>query len=102
VVTIAGFAFSYIAGLSIGRFTALLPLLLTAFAVTRGRPPLLQAAAHATAIALYILMAWIVAEQVHYWGIQFELPLCLVAYAAAATIPPKSIRSPTGKSEATD
>jgi hypothetical protein len=89
VATICGFAFSYIAGFSIGRFTPLLPLLVTAYAVTRERSPVLQAAAHFAAIGLYIFMAWIAAEQVHYWGIQFELPLCLVAYAAAALFPPR-------------
>jgi hypothetical protein len=94
VATICGFAFSYVAGFSIGRFTALLPLLLTAYAVTRERSPVLQAAAHFAAIALYIVVAWIVAEQVNYWGIQFELPLCLVAYAAAAMFPPgRALRS---------
>ena len=38
----------------------------------------------------------IVAEQVHFWGIQFMLPLCLVAYAAALIFPPgrKPAQSP--------
>jgi hypothetical protein len=101
VATTCGFAFAFLTGFSIGRFISVLPLVVTAFAVTRDRPLLLQLAAQIVALAVYVLLAWIVFEQVHFWGIQIELPLCLVAYAAAATIPPKSIRSPTGKSEAT-
>ena len=88
VATVSGFTFSFLAGFSIGRFTAVLPLIVTAFAVTRDRDPRLQLAAQAVAIGIYVLLAWIVAEQVHFWGIQFELPLCLVAYAAALAFPP--------------
>ena len=39
-------------------------------------------------IGIYILLAWILAAQVGYWGIQLELPLCLAAYAAALIFPP--------------
>jgi hypothetical protein len=88
VASTCGFAFAFLTGFSIGRFISLLPLLVTAFAVTRDRPPWLQLAAQLAAIGLYVLLAWIVAEQVHFWGIQIELPLCLVAYAAAAIFPP--------------
>ena len=89
VATVAGFAFSFLSGLSIGRFTALLPLVVTAFAVTRDRNPRLQLAAQAAAIGIYILLAWIIAAQVGLWGIQIELPLCLVAYATALIFPPR-------------
>jgi len=102
VATTCGFAFAFLTGFSIGRFISVLPLVVTAFAVTRDRPPLLQLAAQIVALAVYVLLAWVVFEQVHFWGIQIELPLCLVAYAAAATFPPKSVRSPVGISEATD
>ena len=88
VATVGGFTFSFLAGFSIGRFTALLPLVVTAFAVTRDRDPRLQLGAQAIAIGIYVLLAWIIAEQVHFWGIQFELPLCLLAYAAALVFPP--------------
>jgi hypothetical protein len=88
VATVAGFTFSFLSGFSIGRFTALLPLVVTAFAVTRDRNPRLQLAAQGAAIGIYILLAWILAEQVGYWGIQLELPLCLVAYATALIFPP--------------
>jgi hypothetical protein len=88
VATVSGFTFSYLSGFSIGRFTALLPLIVTAFAVTRDRDPRLHLAAQAAAIAIYVLLAWILAEQVHFWGIQIELPLCLVAYSAALIFPP--------------
>lgn len=88
VASTCGFAFAFLTGFSIGRFISLLPLVVTAFAVTRDRPPLLQLAGQLTAIGLWVLLAWIVDEQVHFWGIQIELPLCLVAYAAATIFPP--------------
>jgi hypothetical protein len=88
VAVIGGFLFSYLAGFSIGRFTALIPLLVTAFAVTHGRAARLQVAAQVAAILIYLLFAWLIAEQVHYWGIQFELPICLLAYALALSFPP--------------
>ena len=86
--TVGGFTFSFLSGFSIGRFTAVLPLIVTAFAVTRDRNPRLQLAAQAAAIGVYVLLAWILAEQVGYWGIQIELPLCLIAYTAALIFPP--------------
>src|SRR3979490_409794 len=73
VATIGGFTFSFLSGFSIGRFTAVLPLILTAFAVTRDRDPRLQLLAQAAAIGTYVLLAWIFAERVGYWGIQLEL-----------------------------
>lgn len=85
--TLSGFGFAFVTGFSIGRFVALLPLLLTAFAVTYGRPRVLQAAAYGAAIAIYIALTWLLAEQVHFWGIQIELPLCLMAYLIAALSP---------------
>jgi len=94
--TTCGFAFAYLSGFSIGRFIAVLPLVVTAFAVTRDRPPLLQLAAQIAAIATYVLLAWIVDEQVHFWGIQIELPLCLVAYALAAIFPPRRAQASMG------
>lgn len=89
VATVSGFTFSFLSGFSIGRFTAVLPLVVTAFAVTRDRNPRLQLAAQAVALGIYVLLAWILAGQVGYWGIQLELPLCLVAYAAALIVPPR-------------
>ena len=88
VATVGGFTFSFLSGFSIGRFTAVLPLVVTAFAVTRDRAPRLQLAAQAAAIGIYVLLAWLIPERVGYWGIQFMLPLCLVAYAAALIVPP--------------
>jgi len=88
IATVSGFFFSFLAGFSIGRFTAILPLVVTAFAVTQYRGPRLQLPALTAAIGIYVLLAWIFAEQVHFWGIQLELPLCLVAYAAALIFPP--------------
>lgn len=89
VATVGGFTFSFLSGFSIGRFTAVLPLLVTAFAVTRDRNPRLQLAAQGAAIGIYLLLAWIIPEQVGYWGIQLELPLCVLAYAAALIFPPR-------------
>jgi hypothetical protein len=89
IATVSGFTFSFLAGFSVGRFTAVLPLVVTAFAVTRYRDPRLQLAAQAAAIGVYVLLAWILAEQVHFWGIQFMLPVSLVAYAAAVVFPPR-------------
>jgi hypothetical protein len=86
VATVGGFTFSFL--FSIGRFTSVLPPMVTAFAVTRDRNPRLQLAAQAVAIGIYVLLAWILAEQVGSWGIQLELPLCLVAFAAALIFPP--------------
>ena len=64
LVTI-GFVVSFVGGFSIGRFSAVLPLLLTAFAVTYGRALWLQVAAYLAAI-LYVLFAWVIPDQVHY------------------------------------
>lgn len=88
IATVSGFTFSFLAGFSIGRYTAVLPLVLTAFAVTRHRDPRVHLAAQAAAIGVYVLLAWILAEQVHFWGIQIEIPLCLAAYAVALAFPP--------------
>ena len=88
LATVGGFTFSFLSGVSIGRFTAVLPLVLTAFAVTRDRPRRLQLAAQAAAIGIYVLLAWILAEQIGFWGIQLMLPLCLAAYAVALIFPP--------------
>jgi hypothetical protein len=88
IATVGGFTFSYLAGFSIGRFTALLPLVITAFAVTQYRDPRLQLVAQAAALGIYVLLAWVLAEQVHFWGIQFDLPICLITYAAALVFPP--------------
>jgi hypothetical protein len=97
IATLGGFVFSFIAGFSLGRFTALLPLLLTAFAITFGRAALLLPAAQAAAIGIYVLLAWLIPEHVGYWGIHIELPLCIVAYGIAFLAPPRArLTSPTG------
>ncbi len=103
VATLGGFVFSFIAGFSIGRFTALLPLVLTAFAVTYGRSARLQLTAHATAVGLYIVLAWVIPERVGFWGmrvgfwgIHIELPLCAIAYTIAFLYPPHASRTNPG------
>jgi hypothetical protein len=94
VATLGGFVFSFIAGFSVGRFTALLPLVLTAFAVTYGRGLRLRLAAYATAVALYILLAWLIPERVGYWGIHIDLALCAIAYGIAFLRPPPAAARP--------
>src|SRR5207248_10154895 len=82
LATVGGFTFSFLAGFSIGRFTAVLPLMITAFAVTRDRDRRLQLAAQVVAIGIYVLLAWILSEQLGRWGTQLGLPPCLLASAA--------------------
>jgi len=94
IATVAGFSFSFLSGFSVGRFTAVLPLVVTAFAVSRDRDRRLQLAAQAAAIGIYIVLAWIFAAEVGYWGIQLELPLCLAAYATALIFPPRRKAAP--------
>src|SRR2546428_14148118 len=64
VATVGGFTFSFLAGFSIGRFTAVLPLVITAFAVTQYCDPRLQLAEQAAAIRIYVHLAWLFARQV--------------------------------------
>jgi hypothetical protein len=87
VATLGGFAFAFITGFSIGRFVAVFPLLVTAYAVTYGRGYLLQVAGFAVAVGLYIILAWLI--PVHYWGIHIETPICAIAYAIAFLRPPR-------------
>jgi uncharacterized membrane protein YczE len=98
VVTVIGFVISFAGGFTIGRFSSLLPLLLTAYAVSRFHPIALQLAAWLLAVLLYVMFAWLIPEQVHYWGIQIELPITLLAYAVAFLLPPRSVQpAATGK-----
>jgi hypothetical protein len=98
LVTVIGFAISFAGGFSIGRFSSLLPLLLTAYAVTRFRTIALQLVAWLAAVLLYLLFAWLIPEQVRYWGIHIELPITLLAYAIAFIFPPRSVQPvQTGK-----
>src|SRR6202165_1511581 len=89
IVTLGGFAFAFITGFSIGRFGGVLPLLVTAYAVTYGRVVGLQLASYAAAVGLYLLLAWLQPELTYYWGIPAELPLCPIAYVIAFLRPPR-------------
>jgi hypothetical protein len=89
IVTLGGFAFAFITGFSIGRFVVVLPLLVTAYAVTNGRGLPLALAGFAAAIGLYLVLAWLTPELTYYWGIPAELPLCAIAYAIAFLRPPR-------------
>lgn len=96
--TVAGSVFSFLTGFSIGRFTSVLPVVLTAFAVTHGRRTILQLAALAIAFAIYYALAWIFPEKVGFWGIYIELMLCAAAYGIAFVLAPRipSAAGPTG------
>jgi hypothetical protein len=89
IVTLSGFAFAFITGFSIGRFVVVLPLLVTAYAVTYGRGLYPQLAGFAAAVGLYLLLAWLIPELTYDWGIPAELPLCTIAYAIAFLRPPR-------------
>jgi hypothetical protein len=97
LATLSGFAFSFLAGFSIGRFTVVLPLVATAFAVTYARSWWLQVLAYTTAIGTYLLLAWLITGIS--WGIPIELPLCFLAYVVAfllAGFPEPAARLPAG------
>jgi hypothetical protein len=89
LVTLGGFAFAFITGFSIGRFVVVLPLLVTAYAVTYGRGLSLQLAGFAAAVGLYLLLAWLRPEWAYDWGISVELPLCAIAFVIAFLRPPR-------------
>jgi hypothetical protein len=86
-----GFVFSFLTGFSIGRFTVVLPLVATAFAVTYARSWWLQVFAYVAAIATYLVLAWLIIGIS--WRIPIELPLCFFAYVVAFLLPPPT--SPT-------
>src|SRR6202171_3207637 len=89
IVALGGFAFAFITGFSIGRFVVVLPLLVTAYAVTYGRAFSRQWAAYAAAGGLYLVLAWLRPDWAYDWGISVELPLCTIAYAIAFLRPPR-------------
>jgi len=89
LVTLGGFAFAFITGFSIGRFVVVLPLLVTAYAVTYGRGLYLQLAGYAAAGGVYLLLAWLRPEWAYDWGISLELPLCTIAFVIAYLRPPR-------------
>ena len=89
IVTLGGFAFAFITGFSIGRFVVVLPLLVTAYAVTYGRGLYLQLAGYAAAAGVYLLLAWLRPDWAYDWGISLELPLCTLAFVIAYLRPPR-------------
>jgi hypothetical protein len=89
IVTLGGFGFAFITGFSIGRFVVVLPLLVTAYAVTYGRGLYLQVVGYAAAVGLYLLLAWLRPDWAYDWGISVELPACTIAYAVAFLRPPR-------------
>ena len=91
LATISGFVFSFLTGFSIGRFTVVLPLVATAFAVTYARSWRLQVLAHAAALVTYVVLAWLIIGIS--WGIPIDLPICFLAYVVAFLLPPPT--SPT-------
>jgi hypothetical protein len=89
IVTLGGFAFAFITGFSIGRFVVVLPLLVTAYAVSYGRGLPMALAGFAAAVGIYLLLAWLRPDWSYDWGISVELPLCTIAYAIAFLRPPR-------------
>ncbi|HEX9096105.1 MAG TPA: hypothetical protein VF990_08380 [Candidatus Dormibacteraeota bacterium] len=90
IATLAGFAFAFITGFSIGRFVVVLPMLVTAYAVSYGRGFPLRAAIYAGAVGLYLLLAWLRPDWAYDWGISIELPLSIIAYTIAFLRPPRA------------
>ena len=89
IVTLVGFGFAFVTGFSIGRFVVVLPLLVTAYAVTYGRGLPRQLAGYAAAVSVYLLLAWWKPDLTYYWGIPAEVPLCAIAFAIAFLRPPR-------------
>jgi hypothetical protein len=90
IATLGGFAFAFITGFSIGRFMVLLPLVITAYAVSYGRGLRARLAAYASAVGLYLLLAWLRPDWAYDWGISIDLPLCTIAYVIAFIRPPRA------------
>jgi drug/metabolite transporter superfamily protein YnfA len=66
----------------------LLPLVITAYAVSYGRGLWVRLAAYASAVGLYLLLAWLRPNWAYDWGISIDLPLCTIAYVIAFIRPP--------------
>jgi hypothetical protein len=91
-------AFSLIAGFSVGRFTALVPVLLTGYVIAMDRGWLLTAAALVAAIAAYVACSWMLTVLVFQGGIfqlifgAWAIPVyalaALAAYGWSLTHPP--------------
>src|SRR2546430_10240163 len=67
IATLGGFAFAFITGFSIGRFMVLLPLVITAYAVSYGRGLRVRLGAYAIAVGLYLLLAWLRPDLAYDW-----------------------------------
>jgi hypothetical protein len=90
IATLGGFAFAFITGFSIGRFMVLLPLVITAYAVSYGRGLRVRLAGFAIAVGLYLLLAWLRPDWAYDWGISIDLPLCTIAFVIAFIRPPRA------------
>jgi len=90
IATLGGFAFAFITGFSIGRFMVLLPLVITAYAVSYGRGLWVRLGAYAIAAGLYLLLAWLRPDWAYDWGISIDLPLCTIAFVIAFIRPPRA------------
>src|ERR1700694_5933452 len=90
LVTLGGFAFAFIAGFSVGRFVVVLPLLVTAHAVTSGRRLLPQCGGYGAAAGVCLLLAWLRPDWAYDWGISLELPLCTIAFVIVFLRPPRA------------
>lgn len=82
-----GFFFSWISGFSYGRYFVVVPLLLTAFAVSRGGPAILRASSFVAAILLFGLFSFALFETITLeTGFLVEFVICMVAYTVSFVI----------------
>ena len=81
-------AFSLIGGFSVGRFTAVIPVLLTSYMLAMDRGRLMTMAALVGALAVYIACSWMLSVLLFQGGI-FELIFgawAIPLYAVAAVV----------------
>lgn len=89
VAAVGILAFSLAGGFSVGRFTAVLPVLLTGYAVGMGRGPATVAACLLLAAVVYLAGSWVLTPAVTAGGVLallfgfWAIPLYLVAAVAA-------------------
>jgi hypothetical protein len=91
-------AFSFIAGFTIGRFTALIPVLVCAYVVAMGRGPLAVAVSIVIGGLLYAACSWLFTPLIDSrgvwsilfgaWAIPFYTVLAIATFVVALIRPP--------------
>ena len=92
-------AFSYIGGFSIGRFTALIPVLVIGYVVGMGRGPAVVAGCALVALLIYATFSWVLTTRLPTtgplmylfgsWAIPLYTILGLAAFIWAFARPPR-------------